>query len=128
MVVPQAHDKNHSLGKSIAHALHATKLIKSVTISKYLFLVVAEFLRDAVAFVAFNGRLAVRNNFAVLNVESLDLLERRTDELGDDSKLLACVDGFSFSVEVLVSLTIGVEIATISVANTGISSRRVRST
>jgi hypothetical protein len=89
---------------------------------EYLLLAVAKLLGNAVAFVAFDSGLAVRDNFAILDIVSLDLLERRADELRDNGEFLAGVDSLSFAVETLVSLTIGVEVTAIGVADTGVSS------
>lgn len=52
----------------------------------------------------------------------------RAVELGDNGELLSSVDGLAHAVEVGVALTEGVEITTISVAETGITVRRVSAT
>lgn len=73
------------------------------------------------------GVLGLKDDLAVLDPGTTDLDEFTgcghivSDELGDDSDLLGGIDGLSWTVEVLFTLTEGVEVATVLVANTSIS-------
>jgi len=129
VIIPQTHDKNHTVGKCLGHVCHTTLLLERVSVAKYLLLLVAELRRDGVAVNAWDSGCRLRNSFAALNVETLDLHGIAcSDELCDDGEFLGCVNGLAFAVEVLDSHAIAVEVAAIRIADTSIAICRIGTT
>jgi len=75
MVVPDAHDENHSLGKSCAHGGKATLNSEFVGVAKGSLLSGTETIGDGVSGDSRDGGLRVGDNNASLNVESSNLRE-----------------------------------------------------
>lgn len=124
MVVPDGHDEDHGLGKGLAHLLQATLRGEVIDIAESSLLSIAERLGDGVAGNSINVGLRVFNDFAVLNVEALDLSKIASgvlDELGDNGELGAGIDCLALTVESGVAHAVAVEVATIGIASTAIA-------
>jgi len=131
--VPEGHDKNHGSLESIAHTTPSTLLLEVIGILKDLLLLGAEVSGKRASGNSSNLGLRVGDDVAVLDIETSDLREtavRALVELGDDSNLLGGVDSElgSGTVEGLVALAVGVEVATIGVTSSAIAVVGVGST
>jgi len=117
------------LGHTLGDSSESTLVLEAGGVAKCRLLLVAVGLGDRV-----DGRvdswdidLGVLNDLAVLNVDAADLGEGTAggtgvgDELSDDGEFLGGVDSQSCTVEGLVTLAEGVEIATIGIADTGVA-------
>jgi hypothetical protein len=82
---------------------------------------IAESWGDGVASNTRDLGLRVGDDFSTLDVEALNLSERIADELRDDSEHLAGVDREALSVESGVSHSVGVEVASVGIASSGIT-------
>lgn len=88
---------------------------------------------ERVAWDAGDGGLGVGDDNAILDVESLNLAQGSGigasvgDELSHDGEDRVGVDCLAWAVEVLVTLTVGVEVTSIGISDTGISVRGVSS-
>lgn len=128
MVIPDGHDENHTLLERSTHGSKTALSRKLVGVTESSLLGGAERVGDGVAGDAGDGGLRVRNDDTVLNIESLDLGKGAGggavggDELGDDSEDLGGVNSETSTVEVSVAHSVGVEIASISVAQGGVTS------
>jgi len=71
----------------------------------------AERVRDGISSYASNLTVRVGNNIAVLDVETFNLGEGRTDKLRDDSNLLAGVDSKARPIERRVAHAVRVKVA-----------------
>lgn len=76
------------------------------------------------------GRLRVGDELVVLDIESLDFRQcaGSSNELSNNGELLARVDSHALTIEGLVALPVGVEVASIGVTVSTIPSRRVGTT
>jgi len=129
VVIPQTHDKNHTVGKSLGHVCHTTLLLERVSVAKDLLLLVAELGRDGVAVNARDSGCRLRNSFTTLNIEALDLHGIAcSNELCDDGKFLGRVNGLAFAVEVFDSHAIAVEVAAIRIADPSVAICRIGTT
>jgi hypothetical protein len=102
-----------------------------ISIAESNLLGLAEVGVDGVARGTRDGGLGVGDDLAVLDVETLDLVEDTIgslEELGDDGELGLGVDSHARSVEVLDTLAVRVEVASIGIASTGITGGRVSTT
>lgn len=83
---------------------------------------IAEGIRDGIASDAGDVRLRVRDDNAILNVESLDLRQSATrrpiisDKLCHDGDDIVRVHNESFAKEALVAQTEGIPVATVTIA------------
>ena len=134
MVIPDAHDENHTILKSGAHVGEATVLGEVVGVAEYRLLGSAEIGGDRVAAGASDGGDRVGDDDAILDVEALDVGESTGggsvigDELGDDGELGLGVDGLAWAVEVEAALAVRVEVTSIRVASSSITVVAVSST
>lgn len=131
VIIPQRHNKDHTLRHTLAHGVHAAELVEGVDfLVEDLLLGVAPLLGDGVAGHAGDGGLGVLDDFAALDVEALELRElvARAQKLGHDGHLLGGIDRLALAVEVLDTHTIGVEVAAVGVAGSGVAIKRVGST
>lgn len=128
MVIPDGHDENHALLERSAHGSKTALDRELVGVAESSLLGGAEGVGDGVAGDAGDGGLRVRDDNAVLDVESFDLGKGAAggavggDELGDNGEDLAGVDGKTSTVEVGVAHSVGVEITSIGVAQGGVTS------
>ena len=102
----------------------ATTRRVDILVTKRLLLGSAELLVDRVARVSRDLGLGVREDLAVLHVEALDISELARSvsvELRHDSHLLIRVDGEPGTVEGLVALAPGVEVAAVRVAGAAVA-------
>lgn len=130
-VVPERHDQNHGTLQSLAHLRKTTLVVEVVGIAEGGLLSRAVLRVDLVAAGAFDGGVGVGNNHAVLHVVSLDGREGAVvalDELGNNGELLGRVDGHARAVEIRNTLAVGVEVASIGIAVTGVAGIRVSAT
>jgi hypothetical protein len=132
-VVPERHNKNHGSLERIAHTVPSTLLGKIIDVAKDLLLGGAEVRGERASGVSSDLGLRVGNDLAVLDVETSNLRETAVAalvELGDNSNLLGGVDveAGSRTVEGLVTLTVGVEIATVSITSSAVTVVGVSST
>lgn len=128
MIIPQAHDEDHSLGEGLGHLRKTALLLVNVLVTKGGLLGAAKVRGQAVARVALDSALRVGDYLAVLNVEALDLAEGTVgalEKLGDDCHLFGRVDGEALSVEGAVALAVRVEVAAVGVAGAGVAVARV---
>jgi len=105
IIIPQGHDKNHSLVESLTHALHATLLGEVVGVAEDGLLVLAEVVIDCIAANTSNVGSGLIEDLTALDVLATDLNEVAAgsvvggNELGDDGKRLGGVDCLSRTVE-----------------------------
>ena len=124
MVVPDGHDKDHTLIERLAHGRETAKFLERVGVAECGLLHVAEVVGNGVERVhARDGRLRVGDDLAVLDVEATNLGERagggvvRAHELGDDSELGGSVDRQARPEEGMVAHAPRVEVAPILVTD-----------
>jgi hypothetical protein len=103
---------------------------KGVGVAKGSLLCIAVSSGDRVSGYAGDGRLAVGDYNAILDVKALDLCHRGSspNELSDDCKDRVGVDGSTWTIKGSVTLAIRVEVASIWIGGSSISGRRVSST
>lgn len=129
MIIPQAHDEDHTIGEGLGHVGCSTLLLVSVSVPEDSLLRIAELGCDGVTRDASNGRVGLSDSLSVLNVEALDFHSvASADELRDDSKLLGCINSLSLAIEVLDAHAVGVEVTAIGIARPGVPIGRVCST
>lgn len=131
VVVPDAHDENHTAVHGFAHLLEATLLLEIFLVSEGFLESFAHLVGDGVELFGHgvNGALWVLDDFRVLDVKSPDLNEVSSGglvgsvELGDNGEWLAGVDLelSSNAEEVFDTNSVGVEIATVWVTCTAVS-------
>lgn len=128
VVVPDGHGENHWSVESLGETAHAAGLGEIVQIAKDGLLLLAEVVSDLVGCVnAWDVGNRVGENDAVLDVEALDALESAGgrvisgDELGNNGDLLGGVHLLARAEEGGVAHAIGVEVASVLVANAGIA-------
>lgn len=133
MVIPQAHDQNHSLVQTLAHASQTTFLGEDILIAEGFLLGCAEVRGDRVSGDTANVRGRVGDNLSVLHVDALDLAEGAGvgavagDELSNNGHLGLGVDGLARAEEGLVTHTEGVEVTSIGIAGSCVASGGVSS-
>lgn len=133
MVIPQAHDQNHSLVQALAHGSQTTFLSEDVLIAEGFLLGCAEVRGDRVSGDTTDIRGRVGDNLSVLHVDALDLAEGAGvsavagDELSDHGHLGLGVDGLAGAVEALVAHAEGVEVTSIGIAGSCVASGGVSS-
>jgi hypothetical protein len=128
MVVPDGHDENDTIGKGLVNGGESTDGSEVVLVVEDGLLGSAELVGDRVVG-SHSGDvgLGVLDDYTILDVDTADFLERTSigsvssDELGDDGDLLGGIDSLAGSVEVLLTLAVRVEVASILVADTTIS-------
>jgi len=131
VVVPDAHDENHTGVHGLTHLLETTLLLEIFIVSKGVLDGIAHFVGDGVKLFGHfvNSRFWVLDDFVVLDVKSSDLDEVslgglvRSMELSDDGEWLGGVDLelSSWAEEVLDADSVGVEITTIWVTDAAVS-------
>jgi hypothetical protein len=128
MVIPDGHDQDHTLGQSLIHRGEASLVGEVVVVTESGLLGSAEVNGDrVVGSHAGNVGLGVGDNLAILDVETADLTKSTagstvgSDELSDDGDLLGGVDGQAGTEEGGITHAVGVEIASILVADTTIA-------
>jgi hypothetical protein len=119
VVIPEGHDKDVTASKRCAHTVETTKSSEGVVVAEGSLLVLAEAVSDGVSAGAGDGGLRVLVNFAVLDVEALDLGQAGAgaDKLRNDGHLLLGVEGGAGAVEVLHTHAVAVEVAAVLVAD-----------
>ncbi len=127
-IVPQTHDEDGGPRERLAQRGETTLGLELGVVTEDGLLLVAEVSRDGVDDVdAGDVDSRVLDDYAVLKVQALDLNERAGrssavgDELSDDGELLAGIDSASGAVETSVAHAVGVEVATVGVADGGVS-------
>jgi hypothetical protein len=129
VIIPQGHDEDHALSKSLGHVGLPTLVLVGVSVFEDSLLLVTEFGRDRVTVNARNSGCRLRDRLSSLDIESLDLHSiASSDELSDNRELLGGVDSLTLAVEVLHSHTVAVEITAIRIAQASIAVGRVCST
>lgn len=134
MVIPDAHDEDHTSLEGCAHVGEATVRGEIVGVAEDRLLGSAEGGGDRVAAGASDGGNGVGDDDAVLDVEALDVGEGAGgssvvgNELGDDGELGLGVDGLAWAVEVEVALAVRVEVASIRITGSSITVGAVSST
>ena len=134
VVIPQAHNENHTLLQALAHARHTAVLGEDVLVAEGSLLGSAKVSGDGVSGDATDIGGGVGDDLAVLDVETLDLLEAAgvgavvSDELGDDGHLGLGIDDLAGPVEALVAHAVGVEVTSVRVAGARVAAGRVGST
>jgi len=125
MVVPNTKCQHHSFPQGGLHAPHPTLGREAIGSPKRSLLACAELLRDGVERGhAGNVDFRVLDDFTVLDVKTADPSEAPAgrviggEELGDDRDLLRGVDCEPGTKERLIAHTVGVEVATVGVADT----------
>jgi len=114
--------------KGLSHDLKTSLGVEVVGITEDGLLFLAESLSDIIDRVnSCNINVGVGDDNAILNVEALDCNEVTrsgtgvSNKLSDDGEQLGGIDSHSWTVESGITHTVGVEIATICVANTSVS-------
>ncbi|KAJ8109446.1 hypothetical protein OPT61_g7451 [Boeremia exigua] len=120
VVVPQAHDEDVAACKRGGHAVHAAEVGEGAGVAEDGLLGGAERVADRVASDARDGRVAVLEDFAVLDVEAADLADAGAgaDELRDNGHLGLGVELGAGAIEVLHAHAVAVEVTTVLVAHT----------
>ena len=129
MVVPDGEDENVTLGKGLAHRDEATPVLESRAVAEGALLSIAELVGDGVITLEKAGEVGfgIGVDLAILNPEATDLDKVSGagtivgDELGDNSEGPGCVNDLSRAIEIPVAETVGVVVAAVSVAETGIA-------
>lgn len=128
VVVPDGHGENHWGVESLGETVHAASLGEVVQVAKDGLLLLAEVVGDLVGCVnAWDVGDGVSENDAVLDVEALDALERAGggvisgDELSNNGDLLGGVHLLAWAEEGGVAHAVGVEVASVLVANAGVA-------
>jgi hypothetical protein len=122
VVIPQRHDKYHTLGKSFGHVSLTTLVLIGVCVFECCFLLVAEFGGDGVAVNTRNRGCRLSNGLSALDIEALNLHSvTGTNELGDNGKLLRSVNSHALAVEILDTHAVAVEITAVRVAYASIA-------
>lgn len=126
MVTPDGHDEGHTAGLGSAHAGDATEGLELVVVGESSLLGVTEGVGKGVSGETGDGGNRVLDDLTVLDVDTLDFLERAGvcavggDELSDDGHLCLGVDGLAGSVEPGVAHAVGVEVTTVLVADSAV--------
>lgn len=134
VVVPDAENKGHALVESIAHTSQTAMGVEDVDVIEDILLRVAELGGDGVSGIPGNGGLGVGDDFAVLDVETLDLREGASvgsvvgQELSDQCERRVGIDNLARAIERVIALTEGVKVTSVRVAGAAISVAAVGST
>lgn len=131
---PQTHHQDHALLHGSSHAGQSTVLGEIVSVAKGLLLSSAELGGDRVASHAGDVGVGLRNDFAVLDVEALDLAEGAgvstviSEELRHNSEGLGGVDNLARPVERSVAHAVRVEVTAVRITLSRIAVGRVCAT
>lgn len=124
VVVPQAHDENHTLVHGLAHGSEATLAAEAISVAEGGLLSGAETWGDGVASGdAWNVGGGLLDDLAVLDVEAADLAKVTGGsavggvELGDDGELALGVDVATGAVEGLIAETESIVVAAVAVTD-----------
>lgn len=134
MVIPQAHDKNHSLVQTLAHGSQTTVLSEDILIAEGLLLGCAKVRGNRVSGYTGDIRGRVGDDLSALHVDALDLAEGAGvgtvagDELSNHGDLGLGVDGLAGAVEAFVAHAEGVEVTSIGIAGSCVAGGGVSST
>ena len=126
LIIPKRHHQHHTPVQSLSHGLQATLPSEVVDVPKGRLHVRADLVGDRIARHPGQRHVGVRDDFAILHIESADVDEvpiicvALSDELGDNGHLLPGVQlkVLAPAIEVPGTETIGVEITAILVADT----------
>ena len=127
MIIPDRHNKNHSLGQCGAHGRQTSLNCEFVGVSESSLLGSAEGGSNIVSCYSSDIRLGVGVNNAVLDVKSFDRAQSaggssvRGDELSDDGEQLGGINSHSLAKEGRVAHAVGVEVTPISITDRRIS-------
>jgi hypothetical protein len=127
MIIPDGHNKNHALLQGCSHVSETSLGLELVSVTKGSLLCIAEGIGERIAFYSSDGGRRVRDNLAILDIKPLDVSQSSGgctitgDELGDDSELGTSIDSHSLSVEVERTHAVRVVIASVSIAQRGVS-------
>ena len=129
MVVPERHDEDHASAHGGAHLWETALGEEAGVIAEGRFLVDAVLFCDGIVLGLHGGDLGhgVGDDLAVLDVEAADLVKLASggvvsrQELGDDSEFAGRIDGLAGAVEGGVTLAVGVEVASVGVADRGVA-------
>jgi hypothetical protein len=128
VVVPERQDKNVSSLKRLSHNLKTSKSLEVVGITEDGLLLCAVGVGDVIDGV--NSRpvgVGVGDDITILNIPTFDGIKVTrggtgvSNELSDDREFLGGINGLAWTIEGGISHTIGVEIATVTIANTAVS-------
>lgn len=102
----------------------------SILVSKYCLLLIAKLLRNRIARDAGNGGLGVLNDLSVLDILAANISERaaRTDKLSDNGEFAGGINSLSLAVEILDAHAVGIVVAAVRIAGSGVASARIGTT
>lgn len=119
MIIPDTQHQDHLLER-LAHGSHATQGAKVVVVPKRRLLLDTKLVADVVDRIhTLNNYLRIRDDFAVLDIKSVDALQRArvraiiSDELSNDCEGFRGVDRLLRAVEFLIAQPERVEVAAI---------------
>jgi len=129
MVVPDGENQNHTVLEGLAHLGHTSFGGELVDVLEVLLDGLAEVVREGVVLLSVDGGGWGLNDLSSLDILSSDFVNSSvvssivSDELGHDGEWHSGInlEVASWSVESLVSVSEGSEIASISVANARVS-------
>jgi hypothetical protein len=122
MIIPNRHNKNHSLAQTSTDRLQAAFNRKLIGISESGLLGRAERIGDIIASHTGDGGLRIRDQNAVLDVVTVNRGQGAGgravggEELGHNFEGLGGVDSEAWTIEVKVTHAVGVEVAAVGVA------------
>ena len=130
MVIPKTHDQNHSSFHCLSHRFHTSFVSKTLWLSKNSLLISTMFIGDGViSSKSWNICLRESYFFTILNIKSFNALKFssisviNSDELSNNFKWFCGIDLeiWSWSIEVLISISERIQITTIFIANSILS-------
>jgi len=121
-VIPDAKHHYHAPFKRFGDLSHSPFTLEGILLSESLLLCSAKFRRQRISLNCGYFGMRVLDNCTVLDIEAFYLeVFTAADELCDDSKFPTRIHNFSFAIEILVTHTIWVEVASIRIAHTTVS-------
>jgi len=132
VVIPKTHDEYYTLLESGTHGFQTSHCLERVFVSEKCLLVIAELVGDGIVCL-YSSEVGSRvvDDFAVLDVETTDLNKWavggvvRSEPLGNNLEGLGGVHCEALSQETVGSHAVGVEVATILIANSSVSVRTI---
>jgi len=128
MIIPDGHNKDHTVIHGFSHLFKTTLNLEIVWISHLTFLGVAHIISDRIVWGnIWNLRIWSFEDLAVLNENSSDFFQVSSvgtigsNELSNNLDWLGSINSFSWTIEIVVTGSIWVEITSIFIADTLVS-------
>ena len=127
VVIPDAKHKGHAQAEGLTHIGHTAMRCEHVDVVENVLLRIAKLGGKRISWDTGDGGLSVGNDFAILDVETLDLGQGAgvssviSQKLGNESEWGVGIDDATRAIEGLISLAESIEVTSIGVAGTAIS-------